>query len=106
MKRRKLNESGQRGWFIGNFPESAFRTDKFEVCYQKQDRRVMPSHYHKDLHEIMLVISGKMLLNGEIFTAGEIAVLEPGEINQMEYLEQTEVIGIKTPSIPEDKHYL
>jgi hypothetical protein len=33
-------------------------------------------------------------------------MLEPGDISQIEYLEETEVVTIKTPSIPDDKHYL
>ena len=106
MKRFKLNESGDRGWFIGNFPKAVYQTDQFEICYQDNPRGPTRTHYHKELTEITLVISGKALLNGEIFEAGDIHILEPGDISQLEYLEQTRVVTIKTPSIPDDKHYL
>jgi hypothetical protein len=61
---------------------------------------------NKLTYEITLVISGRQLCNGEIFSAGEICVLEPGDISQIEYLEETEVVTIKTPSIPSDKYLL
>lgn len=106
MKRLKLTDCGARGWFVGDFPEAAYRTKDFEVCYQFNPRTTTPSHYHKELTEITLVISGKLLLNGEIYGPGDIHILEPGDISQLEYLEDTQVVTIKTPSIPSDKHYL
>jgi len=33
MKITKFNEY-KNGWFIGNFSDTAFKTDKFEVCYK------------------------------------------------------------------------
>ena len=106
MKRYKLSDAGARGWFIGDFDNALYRTKAFEVCYQDNPRGTTPTHYHKELTEITLVISGRCLLNGEIFTAGDIHILYPGDISQLEYLEDTQVVTIKTPSIPEDKHYL
>lgn len=106
MKRLKLSEAGARGWFIGDFPEAVFRTKDFEVCYQDNKPGVSTPHYHKEITEITLVISGRCLINGEIFTAGDIIVLYPNDICQLEYLEDTKIITIKSPSIPLDKHYL
>jgi hypothetical protein len=106
VKRSNLNDSGDRGWFIGDFPEAVLRTKDFEVCYQDNPTGHSPTHYHKELTEVTLVISGRALVNGQIFSAGDIYVLEPGDINQLEYLEPTQVVTIKTPSIPSDKYYL
>lgn len=106
MKHLKLSDSGARGYYIGDFPEAIYRTKDFEVCYQHNPRSKPASHYHKGLTEITLVISGRILINGEIFEAGDICYLEPGDISQLEYLEDTEVVTIKTPSIPSDKHLL
>lgn len=106
MERYKLSDSGARGWFIGDFPEAVHRTKDFEVCYQLNPRGYTLSHTHKIITEITLVISGKLLLNGELFGPGDIHVLYPGDISQLEYLEETQVVTIKTPSIPADKHYL
>ena len=106
MKRYKLSECGARGWFIGDFDGAAHRTKDFEVTYQKNPRSQTPSHIHKIVYEITLIISGRQICNGEIFEAGDICILEPGDVSQIEYLEETEVVTIKTPSVPTDKHYL
>jgi hypothetical protein len=106
MRRYNLKDSGARGWFIGDFDSAVYRTKDFEVTYQKNPRSQTASHIHKIAHEITLVISGSQICNGELFTAGDICVLEPGDISQIEYLEETEVVTIKIPSIPSDKHLL
>ena len=106
MQRYKLSDSGARGWFIGDFPDAVFETKDFEICYQKLPRSKPDSHTHKLITEITLVISGRQICNGELFIAGDICVLEPGDISQIEYLEETEIVTIKTPSIPSDKHLL
>ena len=106
MQRYKLSDSGARGWFIGDFKGAVYRTKEFEVTYQKNPRGQTASHIHKLTYEITLVISGRQICNGEIFAAGDICVLEPGDISQIEYLEETEVITIKTPSVPSDKYLL
>lgn len=106
MQRYKLSECGDRGWFIGDFAGAVYKTKDFEITYQKNNRSQTPSHIHKIAQEITLIISGRQICNGEIFEAGDICILEPGDISQIEYLEETEVITIKVPSIPSDKHYL
>ena len=106
MQRYKLSECGARGWFIGDFDGAVYRTKDFEVTYQKNPRSQTASHIHKLAYEITLIISGRQICNGEMFTAGDICLLEPGDISQIEYIEETEVITIKTPSIPSDKHLL
>jgi len=106
MQRYKLSDSGARGWFIGDFPDAVFQTKDFEVTYQKNPRGQTASHIHKLVYEITLVISGCQICNGEMFKAGDICVLKPGDISQIEYLEETEVVTIKAPSIPSDKYLL
>lgn len=103
MKRFKLDDCGARGWFIGNFAEAVHRTKEFEVNYQVNEPGHSVSHYHKEVTEITLVVTGRMLMNGQIFSPGEIIYLEPGDIAQLEYLEHTTTVTVKTPSIPSDK---
>jgi len=106
MKTSKLSECGDRGWFIGDFDGAVHRTKDFEVTYQKNARGQTASHIHKIVHAITLVISGCQIVNGQMFGPGDICILEPCDISQIEYLEETEVVTIKIPSIPDDKHYL
>lgn len=103
LKRFKLNESGDRGWYIGDFDSAVYRTKDFEVNYQENTSRVAPTHKHERVTEIFLVLEGKMKINDELFGAGDICLLEPGDINKIEYLEPTKTVTIKTPALPTDK---
>lgn len=107
MKKFRLSDSGARGWFIGDFPEAIIRTKDFECCWQpnKAGTKDRP-HYHKIVTEVQLVTRGKIVINGEEFGPGDIYVSEPGESYYAEYLEDTEVVALKFPSIPDDKHYI
>lgn len=92
------------GWFIGDFEPSAFRTKIFEVAYvehTKSEKR--QKHYHNFVTEIALVLKGKMLINGIIFSQGDILVTNPKEILETIFLEKTQILGIKTPSNVNDK---
>lgn len=106
MKKFKLCESGARGWFIGDFPEAVHRTKDFELNWQTNSRGHGTNHYHKVITEIQLVTRGRMLVNGVIFEAGDICVLEPGDISQIDYLEEVDTVAIKFPSVPDDKYLL
>jgi quercetin dioxygenase-like cupin family protein len=106
MKKFKLSESGDRGWFIGNFDRAVFRTDQFEVNWQTNPRKQTPSHYHKEIAEIQLITRGRMLVNGEIYQVGDIFMFEPGDLCQVEYLEETDTVAVKVPARPLDKYLL
>jgi hypothetical protein len=107
LKKLKLSDSGARGWFIGDFPEAVVRSKDFEVCYQvnSQDYDVAP-HYHKVITEIQLVVRGRMIVNGVEFGVGDICYLEPGDHYYSSYLEPTDVVAVKFPSVPGDKYLL
>jgi hypothetical protein len=107
MKKYKLSEAGARGWFIGDFPEAVVRTKNFEVCWQcnTAGNRDRP-HVHKVITEVQLITAGRMLINGVEFGPGDIYVSEPGEEYHAEYLEDTAVLAVKFPSMPDDKYYI
>lgn len=107
VKKFRLNEAGARGWFIGDFPEAIIRTKDFEVCWQSNPAGVKDtSHYHKIITEVQLIIAGRMIINGEEFGPGDIYVSEPGEHYHADYVEDTQVVAVKFPSIPGDKYLL
>jgi hypothetical protein len=107
MQKYNISQGGARGWFIGSFPEALVQTDDFEVCYQ-QDCQTYPQadHYHKVITEVQLIIRGRMIINDQEFGPGDICVLNPGEEYRSQYLEPTDVVAIKFPSIPGDKYLL
>lgn len=92
------------GWFIGDFDPSVFKTNQFEVCYKfHKKREVWPAHKHEKVTEINYLIRGKMLIQNTTLIAGDIFVLNPGEIADPNFLEDCELIVVKVPSIPGDK---
>ena len=106
LKHFKLENTGARGWFIGSFPEAAVQTDLAEVCYTPEPVGPIKAHYHTRCTETLLIISGSCIIHGNKYIAGDIIVLEPGEINDSNYLEPSFVIGIKTPAGGDDKVYV
>lgn len=103
MKKLRIEDSGARGWFVGSFPEAAHKTDLAEVCYRVEEYGPRQKHYHTRCTEILYVISGSCIQNGQHLKAGDITILEPGEVNDSFYLESSQVIGIKTPAGGDDK---
>ena len=92
------------GWFIGDFTPSLLSTSDFEVCikhFKKGDFE--PNHLQKRATEFTIVVSGLCRMGPITLSPGDILVLDPGEISDFLAIEDSVVIGIKTPSIPEDK---
>jgi quercetin dioxygenase-like cupin family protein len=93
------------GWFVGNFEPSAFKTENFEVCYKKHPKNdVWDRHYHKEATEINYLVKGKIKFQNKILESGDIFVVYPWEISDPEFLEDTEVVIVKTPSVIGDKY--
>lgn len=92
------------GWFVGNFLPTAYWTDKFEVCYKEHKKdEFWDEHYHVIATEINFLISGSMLINDKEIKAGQIFVIEPNFIAKPTFLEDCNLVVIKTPSITNDK---
>jgi quercetin dioxygenase-like cupin family protein len=103
MRREKL-ENFVRGWIIGDFNPSIFKTDQFEVAIiSHRKNEIIPVHYHNDVEEFNVLISGKMIVNEQELSNGDIFILEKKEIVNVKVLEDSQVLCIKVPSIPEDK---
>jgi len=94
-----------RGWFVGNFTPSVFKTDQFEVgvlFHPKGEK--WPKHYHKEAVEINVLISGKMIINEKLLSSGNIFLIEKNEIADPEFLEDCTIVCVKSPSILGDKY--
>jgi len=106
MKRHKLVESGERGWFIGAFKKAIWQTTLYEVSYQFNPKGdTSPQHYHKLAREISLITEGHVVANGQHFRAGDLFEIDPGEELFCEYLEDTYTVCVKEPSVLGDKYY-
>ena len=51
-----------------------------------------------------LIAMGRVMMNGKIFTAGDIILLEPGEAATFEVLEDAITVVVKAPSVMGDKY--
>ena len=93
------------GWFVVNFEQTAFKTKDCEVAYVKHFKdQEWEKHFHKIATEITFIIKGKIKINDTIFSSGDIFVIEPNEIADPKFLEDSEVIIVKLPSNTSDKH--
>jgi quercetin dioxygenase-like cupin family protein len=98
-------ENMVKGWFIGNFNPTAFKTNACEVAYKKYKSGDYDSkHYHKIATEITFIVSGKVLMNEIEYKKDDIIIIEPGDITDFRVLEDTETIVVKVPGANDDKY--
>jgi mannose-6-phosphate isomerase-like protein (cupin superfamily) len=104
MRHHRL-ESMTRGWFVGDFDPSALRTDGFEVAvmhYAAGDTEA--EHVHRQADEITVVVSGRVVMLGREWEAGDIITVEKYEATSFRALSDAITVVVKTPSIPGDKY--
>lgn len=93
-----------RGWFIGDFEPSVYKTKDFEVGYLKHLKgEKWDVHYHEKSKEINYLIRGKMIINDKHIKEGDIFVIDKYVMAKPEFLEDCELIVVKVPSVPGDK---
>lgn len=95
------------GWFIGNFEPTLLKTENFEVAHHfyKKEFRSVP-HMHKVATEYNYIISGKVRIDEKILWRGDMFIYEPGDVSDVVFLEDTDLLIIKTPSLPNDKYLI
>ena len=104
MKKFKLIDM-KRGWFVGNFEPTAYKTKNFEVGYGRHKKGdTWQKHYHKLAVEINLIVKGKVRVNDEVFSKGDIFIIYPDEVVDPLFLEDTEYVVVKTFSDINDKY--
>jgi mannose-6-phosphate isomerase-like protein (cupin superfamily) len=95
-----------RGWFVGDFEPSAFKTDGCEVAvksYRAGEKE--PLHHHKISTEITLILTGEVLMAGRKWGPGDIVVLSPGHATEFEAITDTINVVVKVPSAKNDKFF-
>ncbi|NUW73826.1 cupin domain-containing protein [Vibrio mediterranei] len=94
-----------RGWFVGGFEPSLYKTTDVEIAVQRFNKGDLEaSHCHKIATEITVIISGKAKMNGFILNEGDILSIEPGEYTDFEALEDTVTVVAKLPGALNDKY--
>lgn len=94
-----------KGWFVGNFEPTLYRTSDVEVAvkhYKAGDYE--DKHYHKIATEITVVVSGKVKMNGAEYKSGDIIVLEPCEASDFLAVTDAVTVAVKLPGANNDKY--
>lgn len=94
-----------RGWFVGGFEPTLYKTTDVEVAIQKfkkGDKEA--SHCHKIATEITVIVQGKALMKDMVLNEGDIVKIYPGEYTDFEALEDTTTAVIKLPGALNDKY--
>lgn len=106
MKTYKLKDT-TRGWFVGDFLPTIFKTNQFETAIQYYKAgESEKKHMHKIATEITVLAKGKAIMNGKEYAEGDIIVMEPGDATDFKALTDTINVVVKIPSIPGDKYFV
>ncbi len=104
MKTAKLSDM-IRGWFVGNFEPTAYRTTNAEVAVKRYAAGTREeAHVHRIATELTVVVEGAIEMNGVRYTAGDIVTLEPGEPSDFYAVTDTVNVVVKIPAVPGDKY--
>lgn len=93
------------GWFIGAFSPTLKHTKDVEIAHHfyRKDFKAVP-HTHKVATEYNYVVDGDLVVSGKRLGKGDIFVYEPNEVADVIFLEDTNLIIVKLPSLPGDKY--
>jgi quercetin dioxygenase-like cupin family protein len=104
MKTARL-EDFTGGWFVGDFEPVLHATPEVEVAvkyYRAGDHE--KAHVHKVAREITVIVSGRVRMCEDEFSAGDIIVLEPGDATGFEAMTDAATAVVKLPSVKGDKY--
>ena len=104
MKVFKLTDM-VKGWFVGNFEPSVIKTSLVEVAVKKYKKgEFEPIHYHKVATEITVIVSGEVVMNGQVYKEGQFLYIEPNL--STDFLALTDVVTtvVKLPGAVGDKY--
>ena len=105
MEKYKLSDM-KKGWFVGDFEPTIFKTKDCEVGVKSYDAGARErAHYHVKAEELTVIISGKVKMNNNVFSSGDIIKVLRNEIIEFEALEDSTTVVFKSKSVPNDKFF-
>lgn len=94
-----------KGWFIGNFEPSLFKTNDVEVGLKEYSAGASEDkHYHKIATEYTVIVSGEVEMNGIRYAEGDIIVIHPNESTDFKALTNVKTLVVKLPGASNDKY--
>ena len=94
-----------RGWFIGDFLPTLYKTQDVEVAVQHFPAGTIEAeHYHAIATEITVIVSGEAEMQGKRVKAGDIVVLQPNEVTGFKAITDVTTTVVKIPGAKNDKY--
>ena len=94
-----------KGWIVGNFEPTIYKNPHVEVAHHFHKKGfVGEKHTHKVGTELSYIVRGSLIASGQKLSAGNMFIYYPEEIACVEFLEDTDLIVIKWPSVTNDKY--
>ena len=89
-----------RGWIVGDFSPCLVQTKDVEVAIMERRKAYKPDgHYHTQSTEYNFLVAGRAISNGRILEKGDCFVHQKNEKCEVEFLEDSTIIVVRTPSI-------
>lgn len=104
LRKERLSDM-VRGWFVGDFEPTLYRTNEVEVGvkrYKAGDYEAR--HHHKVATEITVIVSGTVRMNGIVYGEGDMIIIEPGESTDFAALTDVVTTVVKMPGASNDKY--
>ena len=104
MKTARMDDM-VKGWFIGNFEPSLYKTNDCEVAvktYSKGDHE--KKHFHKVATEYTVIVKGTVKMFEKEYSEGDIVVVEPGDATDFTALTEAVNVVVKIPGANNDKY--
>jgi hypothetical protein len=94
-----------KGWFIGNFDPSLFKTNDVEVGVKKYKAGDFENaHFHKIATELTVIISGEVEMNGKRYKENDIIKILPGVVTDFKAITDVITVVVKLPGANDDKY--
>lgn len=105
MKHHRLDDM-KGGWFLGDFTPCAARSSDAEVGVKRYEAGAREDkHFHKIATELTVIVFGTVRMFDQLWHAGDIITVEPGDATAFEALTDVVTVVVKMPSVPSDKHF-
>lgn len=94
-----------RGWFIGDFKPTVFKTKSAEVAVKRYKAGDYEDwHVHKIATEITMIVEGEVEMNGNVYCKDDIILIEPNEGSDFRVIKDTINVVVKIPAVSGDKY--
>ena len=69
-----------------------------------RDKETAPKDFREIAEEVTYIVKGRLNASGKVLKTGDMFVYHPDEVADVMFLEDTDLIVIKWPSVPNDKY--